>query len=190
MRAFVGLLLVTCSLGLVYAPHAKVEPFSNLSDSIRKKEVDGNVLLLNGIATHRRFVFNVYRLSLYLISPSQDGEQIISSNELKFAEMQFLRDISSKDLQEAFLETFNDNCANDCERLKPEIQRLITVMPDMRDGEKVDFIFYPKKSVIRGFNDKTMEFESPEFGRFFIRAWLGNNPPSQRFKRELLNLSR
>ena len=185
MRVLIGFLLI---IGIQSDSHAKIEVFSNLTESIRRKEIDGNILSLNGIATHRRFIFDVYRLSLYVINPSQDENKIMASTDLKYAEMQFLRDLSSKDLQEAFLDTFHENCLNDCETLKPEILRLVSAMPDMKEGEKVDFIFYPQKSVIRGFDNKSMEFDGPAFGQFFLRAWLGDNPPSRRFKRELLNL--
>lgn len=82
-------LLLGLFFGLSFA-EAKVEAFSNLADSIRKKEIDGQVLLLNGIGIHRRFVFNIYRLSLYVPNPSTKPEELINSEEIKFAEMQFL----------------------------------------------------------------------------------------------------
>lgn len=57
----------------------------------------------------------------------------------------------------------------------------------MKEGTTVEFIFYPTESVIKGFDSQSMRFDGPEFGRFFMRAWLGEHPPSSRFKRELLN---
>lgn len=168
---------------------AKVEPFSNLAESIRKKEIDGHILLLNGIATHRRFIFNIYRVSLYVSTPTQNSTSIIESEGLKYAEMQFMRDLEAKDIQEAFAETFKENCLDDCETLKPDIAKLLAAIPNMNEGAKIDFFFYPQESIIKGFNNQSIRFEGPNFGRFFLRAWLGDNPPSRRFKNELLNIN-
>jgi len=180
--------LLYLAILLSNAALAREERFADIKSSYKHKEINGEVLALNGIATHRRFVFDIYRVALYLKKPTHNANDVLNSNELKYAEMTFLRDIEASDLKEAFHETYLENCLDKCDVLKSDIEKLIAAIPNMQDGETINFVFSPQGSMVSGFGSTQITFEGAEFGHFFIRAWLGANPPSQRFKRELLNL--
>ncbi len=167
---------------------ARDERFADIKSSFKHKEINGETLALNGIAVHRRFVFDIYRVALYIKNPTHNADEILNSNELKYAEMTFLRDIKASDLKDAFHDTYLENCLDKCDVLKNDIEKLIASIPNMQNGEVINFIFAPDQSTISGFGNTRITFEGAEFGHFFIRAWLGDTPPSQRFKRELLNL--
>lgn len=166
---------------------ARTERFAELAKSFHHKEVDGQVLVLNGVGIHRRFIFDVYQLALYTKIPTQDPTEIFNTKELMYAEMRFLRDLKSEEIREGFLETFALNCLMDCDELKPKMEELLSSIPDMANGETIDFIFYPEKILISNSYGIKLNFIGSKFGHFFLRAWLGDTPPSERFKNELLN---
>lgn len=183
MRFFLSSLIFTC---LSLPAIARIEKLAHRNSPILYKEINGEVLQLNGIGVHRRFIFDVYRLALYLKKTSHDSLEIIASNDTKFAEMKFLRNLDAKEVQDGFRDTFNENCPNHCEELTPSMQKLLTSIPDIKEGETIIFTFLPDKTTISIPGGQSLSFESAEFGRFFIRSWLGAAPPSERFKRELL----
>ncbi|MEZ4814052.1 MAG: chalcone isomerase family protein [Bdellovibrionota bacterium] len=173
-------------IGLSLQAVGRIEKLAHRSSSITYKEINGEVLQLNGIGIHRRFIFDIYRLALYLKKPTKDSLEIISSKETKFAEMKFLRNLDAKEVQDGFRDTFNENCPNYCDELSSSMEKLLTSIPDIKDGETINFTFLPTQTIIAIPGGKSLSFEGAEFGKFFIRAWLGASPPSERFKREIL----
>ena len=116
--------------------------------------VEGNTLKLNGTGLRQATILkiNVYAAGLYLENSSKDGESIATSDQLKGIEMVFMRDVSAKQMAEAFQEGFEKNCVADCARLKPDISKLQGLMKDMKKGDAMAFHFLPDKVevMIRG----------------------------------------
>ncbi len=166
---------------------ARVEPFDDLAESFKNKVIQGEPLVLNGVATHRRFIFDIYELALYLKTSTKNIDEIIYSKEIKYARMKFLRDLSAEDIRDGFSDTFRENCLDKCENLKPQMDELLSSIPAMQKGELIEFTFLTDKTLISGSHQKSLEFAGVEFGQLFLRAWVGNEPPSERFKRELLS---
>lgn len=149
--------------------------------------VGREVLLLLGRSVHRRFIFSIYEVTLFVRDPSYSSEEIIDSIETKFARMRFLRNISEEDIREGFQETYDSNCASDCEILSKDLQVFLSTIHAVSDGDTIEFKFLKDKTVISMLPDRSIEFAGHKFGRIFLRSWLGEHPPSQRFKRELMN---
>src|SRR5215212_521212 len=105
--------------------------------------VEGKSLKLNGTGLRQATILkvNVYAAGLYLDNSSRDGEAIANSDSPKAIEMAFLRDVTAKQMAEAFQEGFDKNCIADCARFKPEIGKLQGLLKDMKKGETMGFHF-------------------------------------------------
>src|SRR4051794_13882630 len=82
--------------------------------------VGGKTLKLNGLGLRQAtFIkFNVYAAGLYLENPSHDGEAIANSDQTKSIQMVFMRDVTAKQMSDAFEEGFDHNCVAGCAELK------------------------------------------------------------------------
>ena len=151
--------------------------------------LDGKTLKLNGTgirAAKILFTFNVYAAGLYLENPGRDGDAIANSDQIKSIEMVFMRDVTAKQMADAFQEGFDKNCVADCTRLKPDITRLQALMKDMKKGETMAYHFLSDgvEVVIRG--QKVGKVGDKPFSHQLVRVWLGKNPPNPELKEGLL----
>jgi Chalcone isomerase-like len=150
--------------------------------------VAGKSLKLNG-AGLRQATFlkvNVYAAGLYLEKPSGDGEAIANSDQSKSIEMVFMRDVSAKQMAEAFQEGFDKNCVAGCAELKQYISKLQGLVKDMKKGESMAFHFQSDgvDVMIRG--QKVGSVGDKAFSHQLIRCWIGKNPPNSGLKEGLL----
>jgi len=150
--------------------------------------VAGKSLKLNGAGLRQATILkvNVYAAGLYLEKPSGDGETIANSDQAKSIEMVFMRDVSAKQMAEAFGEGFDKNCVAGCTELKPDLGKLQGLMKDMKKGETMAIHFSPSgvEVMIRG--QKVGSVGDKAFSHQLIRCWIGKNPPNSGLKEGLL----
>lgn len=184
--------LATFALGIAAGAWARVEPPHEEPPTKSPvvlpatKTVDGRVLLLNGTGTHRRLIFDVYALSLYVTKPSSDPRELLESPEPKLAEMKFLRNVAAADIRDGFRVSFDQNCAAECADLKGDFDALMRAMPAAKNGTVFLFYLWPDRTVVRVAGQPDVSFANARMGRVLLRTWIGENPPSERFKREVL----
>ena len=183
-----ALLLAGLCVGLSFnappAPAADVAGMK-LPDQVN---VQGKSLKLNGTGLRQATILkiNVYAAGLYLESSSRDGEAIANSDQPKSIEMAFLRDVTAKQMAEAFQEGFDRNCVADCARLKPDLAKLQGFLKDMKKGETmaIRFLTDGVDLMIRG--QKAGSVGDKAFSHQLIRCWIGRNPPNAGLKDGLL----
>jgi len=150
--------------------------------------VAGKSLKLNGAGLRQATILkvNVYAAGLYLENSSNDGEAIANSEQTKSIEMVFMRDVSAKQMAEAFQEGFDKNCVAGCAELKPNISKLQGLLKDMKKGESMAFHFSSAgvDVMIRG--QKVGSLGDKAFSHQLIRCWIGKNPPNAGLKDGLL----
>jgi hypothetical protein len=150
--------------------------------------LQGKTLKLNGAGLRQATILkiNVYAAGLYLENASKDGEAIANSDQLKSIEMGFMRDVTAKQMAEAFQEGFDKNCVAGCAELKPDIARLQGLMKDMKKGETMAYHFLANgvEVMIRG--QKAGSIGNRAFSHQLIRCWIGKNPPNAGLKEGLL----
>ena len=151
--------------------------------------LEGRTLKLNGAgirAAKILLTFNVYAAGLYLENQIHDGDAIASSDQLKSIQMVFMRDVSGKQMADAFQEGFEKNCVAGCAELKPSIGKLQGLLKDMKKGETMAYHFLPNgvELVIRG--QKAGTIGDKAFTRQLIRCWIGKNPPNPELKEGLV----
>jgi hypothetical protein len=150
--------------------------------------VAGKSLKLNGAGLRQATILkvNVYAAGLYLEKLSGDAETIANSDQAKSIEMVFMRDVSAKQMAEAFQEGFDKNCVAGCAELKPNISKLQGLLKDMKKGESMAFHFTSDgvEVLIRG--QKMGSIGDKAFSHQLIRCWIGKNPPNAGLKEGLL----
>ena len=150
--------------------------------------VAGKSLKLNGAGLRQATILkiNVYAAGLYLEKSSGDGETIANSDQTKSIQMVFMRDVSAKQMAEAFQEGFDKNCVAGCAELKPFISKLQTLMKDLKKGDTMAIHFSPDgvDVMIRG--QKAGSVGDKAFSHQLIRCWIGKNPPNSGLKEGLL----
>jgi hypothetical protein len=148
----------------------------------------GKSLKLNGAGLRQATILkvNVYAAGLYLEKPSGDGEAIANSDQAKSIDMVFMRDVSAKQMAEAFGEGFEKNCVAGCAELKPHLSKLQGLLKDMKKGEtmSVHFLADGVELMIRG--QKMGSVGDKAFSHQLIRCWIGKNPPNSGLKEGLL----
>jgi Chalcone isomerase-like len=150
--------------------------------------VAGKSLKLNGAGLRQATILkvNVYAAGLYLENASKDGETIANSDQAKSIQMVFMRDVTGKQMAEAFQEGFDKNCVAGCAELKPNIGKLQGLLKDMKKGETMAFHFTSGgvDVMIRG--QKVGSIGDKAFSHQLIRCWIGKNPPNPGLKDGLL----
>ena len=150
--------------------------------------LEGKTLKLNGTGLRQATILkvNVYAAGLYLQSPSGDGEAIANSDQFKSIEMVFMREVSAKQMADAFQEGFEKNCVADCAKLKPDLSKLQGLMKDMKKGDTMAYHFLTDgvEVMIRG--QKAGTVGDKAFSHQLIRCWIGKNPPNAGLKEGLL----
>lgn len=176
--------LAAISLNVSHAVAAEISGMK-LPDQVT---LEGKTLKLNGAGLRQATILkiNVYAAGLYLENSSREGESIANSDQPKSIEMVFMREVSGKQMAEAFQEGFEKNCIADCGRFKGDIGKLQGLMKDMKKGDTMAFHFSSGgvEVMIRG--QKVGSVGDKAFGQQLIRCWIGKNPPNAGLKDGLL----
>jgi hypothetical protein len=157
-----------------------------------KVRVGSEELRLNGAGLRQVTLFNidVYAAALYVAEPTNDARAILDSPDTKRVDMSFLRNVRRKQIREAWNKSFRQNCEGDqCERLRPTLERLEAAVPDLRQGDRLQFTFGPQGVEIQ-LNGRTLEqVAGAEFARVLLATWIGRHPPSRSLRAELLGVA-
>lgn len=144
-------------------------------------------LTLNGLGLRKKAVFKVYVGGLYLEAPSKDPAAIVAADATKAIRMHFLRDLKKTQLTEAFSEGFEANAKEKAAAQKASIDRMLALVPDMKEGETMSFVYVPGKGTTLYAGDKALgTFESKDFADALFSIWLGPKPPSEDLKKGML----
>jgi hypothetical protein len=154
-------------------------------------QVDGQELVLNGVAVRKKFIVNVYVAGLYLPSKQSSAEQILAADEPRRLVMQFVHDVDKEKLCNAWEEALENNTPEALPELKAQFQTFCGFMDDVKNGERFVFTYLPGKGTVvevRG-NDKGT-IEGKAFADALFKSWIGPRPgPGAGFKRALLGVS-
>lgn len=154
-----------------------------LADTVK---AGGKTLLLNGVGLRKKAMFKVYVGGLYLESPSKDAGAILSSDQAKAIRLHFLRDLKKGQLVEAFQEGFDAN-AKDKAAQKAAFDKMLALVPDVKEGSTLTFAYVPGKGTTLQVADKELgAFEGKGFADAVFSIWLGPKPPSEDLRKGML----
>ena len=151
--------------------------------------VAGTALTLNGLGLRQATMLkvNVYVAGLYVAKPSTEPSAILGAPTAKQLVLHFVRNVGRSDLNKAWDEGFEANAKEQLPALKARIEKLKTLMTDMKTGERLSFIHNPGTGVlvdIGGAAKGTIEGE--DFAKALLSIWLGAQPPNASLKAGLL----
>jgi long-chain acyl-CoA synthetase len=171
----------------VLAAPAAVLDGVTLSDS---EQAGGVTLRLNGIGlrTYSVFGIHIYVAGLYLEQPSHDGEAVLASDSTKLLVIRFVHDVDTDNARKAWIEGFDGNCTAPCRLPEAEVKRFLDAVPAFRRGDSSALMF-THGTVQITLNGRLMgSVTDPVFARTILATFIGRSPPTDRLKRELLNL--
>jgi hypothetical protein len=156
----------------------------NMPDTL---SVGDKTLKLNGLGLRKKVMFKVYVGGLYLETPSKDAAAILASDQAKAVRMSFLRDVDKGKMKDAFVEGFEANAKEKAAAQKASIEKLYSLIPDMKEGQTLSFSYLPGKGTTVSLGDKALGLiEGKEFAEALFALWLGPKPPSEDLKKGML----
>ena len=85
-------------------------------------DVNGQQLVLNGMALRKKVIFKVYVAGLYLPAKEQNGEKILAADGPRCTVMHFLRSVSAKQVNEAWYDGLEANTPGYSAQLKAAVR--------------------------------------------------------------------
>jgi len=153
-------------------------------------DVNGQQMVLNGLALRKKVIFKVYVAGLYLPAKENNSEKILAADGPRCTVMHFVRSVDAGKINEAWFDGLEANTPDHSPELKKQFDTLASLMEDLKDGEKLVFTYQPGvgtevkiKGTIKGtLGDKA-------FADALFSCWIGKKPgPGEKFKKGLLGL--
>jgi hypothetical protein len=164
--------------------HAATLAGVTLPDSV---QAGGKALVLNGVGLRTKFIVKVYVAGLYLERKSPDANAILTSDGTKRLVMHFVRDVSKKQIADAFEESFADNSPEATKTMKADIDRLLGALEDMKKDDEMAFTHVQGTGTTMSIRGKdTVTIAGPAFSRVIFSVWLGPKPPNGDLKKGIL----
>jgi hypothetical protein len=146
-------------------------------------------LVLNGVGTRSKFIFDIYVGALYLTEPSNQARQILDSRHAKRISMHFIYDkIEREKMINGWLEGFEENLSEEqLLLLKPKIDAFNSAFTDTIKGDVVviDFLADATTIVTTNNHEKT-RINGANFQRAVLSIWLGEEPADHSLKAAML----
>jgi hypothetical protein len=148
---------------------------------------EGKTLKLNGAGLRKKAIFKVYVAALYVESPSKDAGAVLSSNELKSMRLHILRSLKGSQVSDAIQEGFERNSKEQMPKLKARLDKLATLIPDVKEGDEIALTWVPDKGTVvavRGTDRGAIE--GRDFADALFAVWLGPDPVQVDLKKALV----
>ena len=147
-------------------------------------------MVLNGAGLRTLTVFNVkvYAVGLYLPQKSGNAQAIMASPGAKVILMQFLHTATKAQIESHYREGETKNCGHgECAPSDAgDFEKLIANTPAAAVGDTLTYIL-SGRGVRVLFNNRVIgDFANPDLGLRLLAGFIGNTPPSEDLKRQLL----
>jgi hypothetical protein len=150
-------------------------------------QVSGKQLHLAGMGLRKKLWVKVYIASLYLETPSENAEQVISSDQVKRVQMSMLRDLERGKIVEAVQEGFQKNSGPEMPRLQQRLDQFIKSIPDLKAGQTIVITYAPGSgTLIKAGGGDEVTLPGKDFADALFSVWLGRQPVDDELKREML----
>ncbi len=155
-----------------------------------KKTVEGNELVLNGLGLREATAFkvDVYVGALYVPQKTKDASAIVNSDDVRQIDMHFVRNVSKKDMAEAWAEGYENNVPGANKTFAAEIKKIQGLAQDLKKGDTMTFTSLPDNKGLRVEikGEEKGVIENPAFADATFALYLGKQPPNQGLKDGLL----
>ena len=110
-----------------------------------KVTIEGQELVLNGMALRKKLIFKVYVAGLYLPRKEKSGEKILKQDNMRRTIMHFVRSVGAGKLNNGWMEGLEANTPDHSPELKKQFEKLCSWMEDMKNGNRIAFTYIPGK---------------------------------------------
>jgi long-chain acyl-CoA synthetase len=142
---------------------------------------------LNGAGVRKKHGFKVYLVALYLEERSTDPERIVASDHAKAVGLVFLWNAGRKDTMEEFEQGFRDNSEDQLPELLPQLGRALAIIPDMRKGQMLTFLYQPGiGTIIEVEGGNALVLEGKGLADALLRSVIGKEPYDRDLREDLL----
>jgi hypothetical protein len=154
-------------------------------------EVEGQQLVLNGMALRKKAIFKVYVAGLYLPQKNSNADAILSADSPRRIVLRFLRGVSANQMCGALNDGLKDNTPDASAELRQQFTTLCGFLDEIRKGEQFVFTYIPGQGTIVDVKGARKGLiEGKQFADALFRAWIGPKPgPGEDFKKKLLGIS-
>ena len=157
-----------------------------LPDSVH---VAGQKLSLNGAGLRTKMFFKIYAGGLYLTTPMQDAQAIISADEPMLVRMHFIYDgVNAEKLQNGWKEGFALTVPDADGNLQQAIDAFIGLFNEQaKKNDVYDISWIPGKGMQIRFNGKVQgEISGLDLKKGLFAIWLGKDPVDDDLKEGML----
>ena len=154
--------------------------------------VAGKELKLNGAGVRTRAVFKVYAMGLYLTDKKTSAADVLSLAGPKRVALHMMREVSSDDLGQSFVEGLNKN-SDKAEKSKIVNQtvkfgEMFANTAAVKKGDVLTVDWVPGSGTIVSINGKQNGDVLPDVAFFnaLLKIWLGDSPADSSLKPLLL----
>ena len=191
MKTLIMALLLTLSSSLL---SGLISNFASANVSLsgvsipQKIVIEKTTLELNGTTYRKVSLFNVkvWLSALYLETLTTDSDSAINSKTMKVIDLHALYDISASDSVKGWKMAIENNCEFKCQTLEPEIKKFYSSVPDFKKNSHYRYIFTATGLQILLDDNEIFKSTQPEFATLLLKTWIGNKPPSEDIKKDLL----
>lgn len=146
-------------------------------------------LYLNGIGISNAFSCKAYVGAIYLTTPTSSAEQILEDKSAKRISLYFVRE--KPNMRDFFITWLEAACQNEwfCKTIENDLQTFKTLFYKSRFEDKIIHIDYlPEQDSLKVTSGSKIlgSVQNSQIFYYLLRSWLGDYPPSKKFKEELL----
>ncbi len=157
--------------------------------------VDGQTLHLNGAGLRRIAVLgigaDIYVAALYVPVVTHDPEAILASPGHKAVMLHFLHKATKEQVEEDFRKGERNNCGDGkCDPKElPDFEKLVQITPALEVGDTAEYIYDPNRLRVFANGRLIVEFNNGLLSHQLLLGFLGQHPPTERLKRQLLGVA-
>ena len=152
-------------------------------------EVGKSKLVLNGAGVRSKFFMDLYLGGLYLQNKSNNPKEIIEGDAPMAIILHIISSlITSKKMENATREGFENATKGDTEPIKSQIEEFISVFKEKIEKNDIFELTYLPAEGLEVYKNGEFKsrIEGPAFKRALFGIWLGEKPAQKSLKEEML----
>lgn len=148
----------------------------------------GASLQLVGMGLRAKWAIKAYVLGLYMERPTTDGDQVVSSQQVKRADMAVMLPLTGEILGKFVIAGFEKTCSTtEYAALKDRLDELLTWFPNVRKGDVISMAYKPGQgTVITAVGEVKGTVDGDDFGEALFRVWFGADAVDDNLKAGVL----
>jgi len=194
MKSSIKALLLCVVLGFVTMAQAVEIAGMKIDETV---QASNTTLKLNGAGIRYKIrIFKVYVIGLYLPESKNTADSVLSAAGPKQINLTMLRDVSSDDMGQAFMDGVkrNTNLTDRAKMTNQFIQfgQLFSEVPVLKKGDVISMEWVPNVGTNMFVNGKKLgdTFLDVAFFNAVLKIWIGDNPVDSSLKKQLLGITK